>query len=44
MTYGLKKRAGKKGGGQGLHRTLGWSSDFPEVYTEPLRGIRPLTG
>ncbi len=25
----------KKGEGHGLHRTLGWSSDFPEVCTNP---------
>jgi hypothetical protein len=29
----------KMEGGQGLHRILGWSRDFPRVCGEPLKGI-----
>ncbi len=41
----FEKNYMKKGGGeQGLPRTLGWSSDFPEVFGEPLGYIRTSAG
>jgi hypothetical protein len=42
VKYCLKKKMeGKQNGrGQGLHRTLGWSRDFPRVCGEPLKSIR----
>ncbi len=36
--------AEKGGGGRGLHRIRGWSSDFLEVYGEPLGCIRLSVG
>jgi hypothetical protein len=39
-----KWRENKMKGGQGLHRTLGWSRDFPRVYGEPLKSIRCWRG
>jgi hypothetical protein len=37
----LKKWWEKRGRGQGLQRTLGWSSGFLEVCGEPLECIWP---